>query len=103
MSAGRAAAIKELRDALDKLEAEPANDAPKAPDIGDAATLARLLELRAGELQVALARLDKLEAMITRQGGHMPPEDQRDLRDARDVLEHHGIRKVTRTVWVDRK
>lgn len=41
-------------------------------------------------LQPTVDVLAKLEAMLTRTGGHMTPEDQATLRIARSFLREHG-------------
>lgn len=65
--------------------------------------LAKLLELRTAERDIALTVLDRLEAVVARIGGHMTADDQRALGDARAVLEVHGHRKSKpRPEWRNR-
>lgn len=63
---------------------------------------ARTLEVTQAQRDAAVNLLDRLEAMVTRTGGHMSAEDQATLREARAYLELLGRRIVKRTVWVDR-
>lgn len=63
---------------------------------------ARTLEVTQAQRDAAVNLLDRLEAVVTRQGGHLSHEDQCTLRDARALLELFGRRVVRRTVWVDR-
>lgn len=48
------------------------------------------LERAWAERDDALIKLQQLERMISRVGGHMTPEDQETLRGARAVLAQHG-------------
>jgi hypothetical protein len=52
------------------------------------------LEVRTAERDAAIAMVDKLEAILTKQGGWMDAETQAFVRGARAFLIAHGKRSV---------
>lgn len=65
--------------------------------------LSGALELAWAQRDRAVIALEHLEAVVTRIGGYMTPEDQATLREARATLAEHGrLRTEERPEWIDR-
>jgi hypothetical protein len=64
----------------------------KAASIPDAVDH-HLIEQAQAQAERALVLLDRLEALVTRVGGHTTHADQATIRDARALLEETGTRK----------